>query len=66
MGIPVGLNAFPLKLHRQRRGFLHRGDISILSQSVHMHKMITGLSAVVNSFSVGAAPDAALFHSYQS
>ena len=50
IGMPVGLNAFPLKLHWQCRGFLHRGDMSIPSYFVHMHIMITNLPDVVKCF----------------
>jgi hypothetical protein len=48
--MPVGLNAFPLKLHWQCRGFLHRGDMAILSYFVHMHIMIRELPDVVKGF----------------
>jgi hypothetical protein len=38
IGIPVGLNAFPLNLHTQCLGFLYRGDKMCLQHFVHMHK----------------------------
>jgi hypothetical protein len=33
----VGLNALPMSLHPQARGFLDLGDMSFESYCVHMH-----------------------------
>src|SRR5574341_9066 len=42
IGTPVGLNAFPLNVHRQCRDFLFLGDITLLFYYVHMHKKYQG------------------------
>jgi len=35
--VPVGLNALPLKLHPQERGFLYLGIGRPFRDNVHMH-----------------------------
>ena len=54
MGMPVGLNALPLKAHLQLRGFLARGDMGASLCNVHMHICITGRRGLVKKES---APD---------
>jgi hypothetical protein len=44
----MGLNAFPLNVQPQRRGFLQRGDMRGSLRIVHMHTMIPGGRSDVN------------------
>ena len=46
----VGLNALPLNLHLQFRGFLHLGDMLTLYRYVHMHITIAATSGVVKIY----------------
>jgi hypothetical protein len=52
MGTQVGLNALPLNLHLQFRGFLHLGDMPAPTlHIVHMHTTIAGAADIVKIYS---------------